>query len=322
MKRHSLWAWLNAARCIAAWSSLAGLAFAVEPQAKTASDQTPAAANGAAKDEPRFVRLTRDGDRRPLTMETAVVRYTSPARPGVEVDLVGAVHVGDEAYYDELNKLFEKYDAVLYELVAPEGTRIPKGGRKGPSTHPVGALQDGMSAILELSHQLVCVDYTKPNFVHADMSPEEFSKAMAERGESFFQLFLRLMGTGIAQNASGGAGGASDAALLMALFSKDRAMKLKTIMAEQFESLEGHMAALDGPEGSAIITERNKRCFAVLEKQLAEGKNKRIAIFYGAGHLPDMERRLIADFGFQRKSESWIAAWRLQKPAAASATDK
>jgi hypothetical protein len=307
MRRLSLSAWL-----LAAFWSLGGLAAASDPKAHDAAQGAAPAANA---EEPKFLRLQRDDQRRPVAMETAVVHYTSAARPDVEVHLVGAVHVGDKAYYDDLNSLFEKYDVVLYELVAPEGTRIPKGGRQGPSTHPVGALQDGMSTILELSHQLACVDYTKPNFVHADMSPEEFSKAMADRGESFFQLFLRLMGTGIAQNAAG-AGGTNDAALLLALFSKDRALKLKTIMAEQFESLEGFMAALDGPEGSTIITERNKRCFAVLDTQLAEGKNKRIAIFYGAGHLPDMERRLIADYGFQRTGESWIAAWRLQKPDA------
>ena len=70
-------------------------------------------------------------------------------------------------------------------------------------------------------------------------------------------------------------------------------------MAQQFESLEGSMSALDGPDGSTIITERNKRCFDVLDKQLAAGK-KKIAIFYGAGHLPDMERRLDSDYGFER----------------------
>ncbi len=282
---------------------LAGLARAAdEPKA-----------NVEKVEEAKFIRLTRDGQQRPLVMETAVVRYGSPATPGVEIDLVGAVHVGDRAYYDELNKLFEKYDVVLYELVAPEGTRVPKGGRKGPSTHPIGAMQDGMSSVLELAHQLNCVDYTKKNFVHADMSPEDFSKTMAERGESFFQIFLRLMGTGMAQSAGGG--GMSDSALLMALFSKDRATVLKTIMAEQFESLEGSMSALDGPGGSTIITERNKRCFEVLDKQLAQGQ-KRIAVFYGAGHLPDMERRLIADYGMKRGSETWLPAWQLQSPKA------
>jgi hypothetical protein len=75
------------------------------------------------------------------------------------------------------------------------------------------------------------------------------------------------------------------------------------------------MAALDGPGGSTIITERNKRCFEVLDKQLQAGK-KRIAIFYGAGHLPDMERRLTTDYRFRRSSESWIAAWQLQKAKA------
>jgi hypothetical protein len=133
-------------------------------------------------------------------------------------------------------------------------------------------------------------------------------------------LFLRLMGTGIAQNAAG-ASEVNDAALLMALFSKDRALKLKTLLAQQFESLDGALAALDGPGGSAIITERNKRCFEVLDKQLAAGK-KKIAIFYGAGHLPDMERRLIGDYRFQRTGESWIAAWQLQPPMGDNAAAK
>jgi hypothetical protein len=299
---------MNRLRLLACWvMAMLGLAGQV-----CAAD--PLAADGkAVAAESKFIRLRRDDDHRPVAMETAVVRYASAARPDVEISLVGAVHVGDKSYYDELNKLFEKYDVVLYELVAPEGTRIPRGGRKTPSTHPIGILQEGMGSVLELSHQLNCVDYTKKNFVHADLSPEDFNKTMNERGESFFQMFLRLMGTGIAQNAAGA--GVSDAALITALFSNDRAMMLKTVMAEQFESLDGQMSALDGPGGSTIITERNKRCFDVLGKQLEAGQ-KRIAVFYGAGHLPDMERRLAADFGFKRSSEAWLIAWRLQKPKA------
>jgi hypothetical protein len=278
-----------------------GLARAADETAKTA----------AGSDETKFIRVRRTDDNRPTAMQTALVKYIADKRPGIEIDLVGAVHVGDKAYYDDLNKLFEGYDVVLYELVAPEGTRVPKGGRKGPTTHPIGLMQEGMSSILELSHQLACVDYTKENFVHADMSPDDFNKAMENRNESFFQMFMRLMGTGMAQSA-GGAEGTSDAALLMALFSKDRAMALKTVVCQQFESMDGALAALDGPGGSAIITERNKRCFEVLDKQLEAGK-KKIAIFYGAAHLPDMERRLLGDYGFKRSGEQWLTAWQLKK---------
>jgi hypothetical protein len=294
-----------------AWSGLgtANLALAAEPQpAPVAKPALEKAAGERDDDETKFIRLRRNEDKQPVAMETAVFRYTSADRPGVSVDLIGAVHVGDQAYYDELNKLFEKYDVVLYELVAPEGTRVPKGGRKGPPSHPIGALQDGMSSVLELKHQLQCVDYTPANFVHADMSPEEFGKTMDQRGESFMQMFLRLMGQGIAQSASGGA---NDTAILLALFSKDRATQLKIVMAQQFENLDGQLAVLDGPGGSTILTERNRKCFEVLDKQLQAGK-KKIGIFYGAAHLPDMQRRLADGYGLKRSGEDWLAAWQLQ----------
>jgi hypothetical protein len=312
---------------VLAWLATLGLlvdqvVYAQEPAAPPADQKAPAAPaqepdakDGESKEtaQPQFVRVRRDEKGQPLAMETAVVRYVAAAdsNAGVVVDLIGAVHVGDKSYYDELNKLFESYDVLLYELVAPEGTKIPKEGRKGPSGHPIGAMQDGMSAILELQHQLDSIDYSKANFVHADMSPEEFAKSMEKRGESFMQLFFRLMGQGMAQNAS--KGGSNDLDLLVALFSKDRALKLKIMMAEQFNEIDGALAVLDGPEGSTILTERNKKCFEVLGKQLKDGK-KKIGVFYGAAHLPDMERRLLADHGLKRDTEQWLAAWNLTKP--------
>jgi hypothetical protein len=36
-------------------------------------------------------------------------------------------------------------------------------------------------------------------------------------------------------------------------------------------------------------------------------------VFYGAGHLPDMEKRLGADFGLKREGEKWLTAWSLEK---------
>jgi hypothetical protein len=304
MKRFYLLASLLPWLCLGA----EGPVRAADPQPAAATKPASEQAQGAPEEaETRFIRLRRNDEKQPVAMETAVVRYTSPERPGVSVDLIGAVHVGDQAYYDELNKLFEKYDVVLYELVAPEGTRVPKGGRKGPPSHPIGALQDGMSSVLELKHQLQCVDYTPANFVHADMSPEEFGRTMDQRGESFMQMFLRLMGQGIAQSASGGA---NDTAMLLALFSRDRATQLKIVMAQQFEHLDGQLAVLDGPDGSTILTERNRKCFEVLDKQLQAGK-KKIGIFYGAAHLPDMQRRLSDAYGLKRSHEDWLAAWQL-----------
>ena len=49
----------------------------------------------------------------------------------------------------------------------------------------------------------------------------------------------------------------------------------------------------------------------MLAEQIAAGK-KRIGIFYGAGHMPDMEKRLVADLGAERDAERWLVAWDLR----------
>jgi hypothetical protein len=68
---------------------------------------------------------------------------------------------------------------------------------------------------------------------------------------------------------------------------------------------------LEGPKGSTIIAERNKVALGVLRKQLAAG-TRRIAIFYGAGHMPDFEKRIGQDFGLVPVETRWLVAWNLK----------
>ncbi|MEX0679106.1 MAG: hypothetical protein WD063_18675 [Pirellulales bacterium] len=265
----------------------------------------------SAETRPKYIRLARGDSDELRALQTAIVRFKSAdaAKGDLAVDLVGAVHVGEKAYYEALNKRFQNYDVVLYELVAPDGTRVPKGGRA--SAHPVAILQNGLKDLLGLEHQLEHVDYTRQNMVHADMSPDDFARSMEERGESFMGMFFRMMGQAMAQQSLG-KNRTSDFDLLAAFFDRDRAGALKRVMAEQFENADGMMQALDGPDGSTIITERNKVALAKLADQIAAGK-KKIAVFYGAGHLGDMEKRLLADFQLRRASEEWLDAWNLEK---------
>lgn len=281
-----------------------------KPAAK--AEAQPEAPAPAEKQADRFVRIVKNDKQEPVALETAIVRYVSadPARKDLVVDLVGAIHVGDKSYYEALNKRFEQYDVLLYELVAPEGTKVPKGGRQGAPGSAISALQLGMKSILELDYQLEIVDYTKDNFVHADMSPEEFDASMKNKGESWMQMFFRMLGQGLAKQSSKKEG-ATDADLIFALFAKDRPLRLKRIMADQMEDLELQMAALEGPDGSTILTERNKKALTVLERELKAGKTK-IGIFYGAAHLPDMHERLINEFKLKRASEEWLPAWNMK----------
>ncbi|GAB4129915.1 hypothetical protein JCM17478_17260 [Thermopirellula anaerolimosa] len=246
-------------------------------------------------------------------MQTAIVTYRT--KPGMEqipadlqVDLVGVIHLGERAYYEKLNDILAKYDVVLYELVAPEGTRVPPGG--GQSNHPISFLQRGMTTILGLTYQLSVIDYQRDNFVHADLSPDEFTKSMEERGESLWAMALRSMGYQMAKNASGKAK-VSDADILAALFSKNRNLELKRAFARQLaEDPEGQIQAMEGPQGSTLIAGRNERVLEVLRREIAQGR-RRIAIFYGAGHMPHFHDRL-TEIGLQVTKTRWLNAWDLR----------
>lgn len=263
----------------------------------------------------RYIRILKK-DGAPVAMQTSVQRFVPQpgsawARLGVTVDLVGAVHVGEAEYYKNLNRIFAGYDAMLYELVAPEGTVIPKGGGKRGS-NPISALQGSMKQLLELEFQLEKIDYTKPNFVHADMTPEEMAKSMKDRGESVLTMLFKMFGAGFAQQARGKT---NDVEVLMALFAPDRTVRLKRILAKQVTDLETLNSALAGKDGSStLIGERNRKALAVMKREVEKRQRRRIAIFYGAGHLTDFERRLAKQFDLQPSGEPrWLTAWDLSK---------
>ena len=294
--------------------SLTAERLQAQPAAVAEAPQAEKAGQGE-----NWVRLRRDAKNKPLALEVAVVRYVSakeadqaPSKVKQYVDLVGAIHVGDLAYYEALNRRFRGYDVLLYELVAPEGTVVEQG-RGTSNAHPLGAMQNGMKSMLELEHQLEKVDYTRPNFVHADLTPDEFMQSMEDKNEGFVQLIFRMMGQGIAQQSQQAAQGESaDLDIFSALLSDDRPRKLKIALAKQFQSMESMLAGISGPEGSTLITERNKRALEVLRQQQAAGKQK-IGIFYGAGHLADMHERLVEEFELQPIGTVWLEAWNLRR---------
>jgi hypothetical protein len=149
----------------------------------------PALAAAQPTPEP-FIRIERDGNREPVALQTAIAKYVPVGSAGVEIDLIAVVHIGEQAYYRRLNREFEKYDAVLYELVAPEGTRPTRGGER--SDNPLAMLQQLMKLVLRLEHQLEVVDYGKTNFIHADLSLDGLRKAMKDRGEDEMTVILKV----------------------------------------------------------------------------------------------------------------------------------
>ncbi len=279
------------------------LAQDAPPTASAPETAASAPASRPASDE--FVRFVDEGEG-VGRLETAIVTYVD--EKGRQVDLIGAVHVGEPSYYKQLNEDFRDYEAVLYEMVKPKSA-VVKPGQKHDSA--LSKIQNTLRWMLGLEFQLDGIDYQAENFVHADLTPDEFMKSMEDKGESFLTLFWNMFTAEMARASSAKPeDAASSTATLLAFFSKDRARILKYVFGKQMSHLEEMAAGLEkGPNGgSTLVIERNKRALSVMKEQLEAGKT-RIAVFYGAAHLPDMEQRLVKEHGFMRTQTRWLTAW-------------
>jgi hypothetical protein len=263
-------------------------------------------------------------------LETAVVTYVkdlppdAAARPEegrgkargkrrsrVRVDLIAAVHVADGSYYRELQERFEAYDPLLYEMIKPADV-VPVPGER--SDNLLGAFQRGLKDMLGLEFQLDGLDYRKGNFVHADLDPETFFRLQREKGESALSLLWKAFRADLKAKASGeGRPEPNLFELLLAFSSSDRSRSLKLLLGRQMEGMERMMAGFEEEGGeSVIVAERNKVAVRALEQALRDGK-RRIGIFYGGGHMPDLERRLVRDLGFRKARAEWLVAWDIRK---------
>lgn len=226
-------------------------------------------------------------------LQTAITPY----QKGVQkVTLIGAVHLADEGYYVDLNERFKSFDCILFEMIGGEKAAQMKPGLK-PATG-IARMYQVLAAVLKLAEQRNIVDYSAKNFVHADLTREEFEALEKEKGES-------LLGFGM---KGGNTKDPKFQKLMDALLSGD-ANKVKLQLIGDLGKGDDQIDALAGK--SVIIDNRNAKALQVLQIALGKG-HQNIGIFYGAAHFPDLEKSL-REQGFQKGSQSWLDAWTVAK---------
>jgi hypothetical protein len=117
------------------------------------------------------------------------------------------------------------------------------------------------------------------------------------------------------QNRTAGSNGKSSASQMNStnLFEAlGDPLKMKRMMANQFADSGVIEMGMGSTLNQLLVVDRNAAALKVLQKEMAQGK-KKIAIFYGAAHMPDFEKHLVADFGMKKSKQVWIDAWDLTK---------
>ena len=77
--------------------------------------------------------------------------------------------------------------------------------------------------------------------------------------------------------------------------------------------MESMTAAMEGKDGSVILSGRNEVVAKKLREVLANKNQRRVAVFYGGAHMSGIETTLIRDLKAKASGETWLAAWTMPK---------
>jgi hypothetical protein len=268
-----------------------------------------------------FIRITRDSDGKPLTLETAIIDFEPRKNrqwfgKNRQVSLVGAVHIGEKSFYNTLNKELSTYDKVLYELLGPKGAKPAKA----PPGHVdlLSGFQYILTDYFSMSHQVDLIDYTPPNFVHADLAMPDLIKEGKKRGETpltigagllldFARTYNEITSTTAPSSNSNPINNALNAS----------PQELLVQLAESMAADNGKGIEIGETLSPYVLDIRNKEALRVLKQEYDKG-HKKIAIFYGVAHLPELEKSLQENFDLMKVRQQWVVAWKLDRKSESS----
>lgn len=264
-----------------------------------------------------------------IRLQIAIREFRPGRGKGPVVWLSAVTHLGETNYYRQLQKHLDEQELVLYEGVeaeadaggsparsSPSPPRSPHA--EGPAADPSPGLQAMMAASLGLAFQLAAIDYSRPHFRHSDLSLDQI--ATLTRGTSAapggepgardnLQMLLEVMSGDSLAGALAGF-----ATRLLGSSPKLRAFT-RLMLIETIGRLDGDLTQAEGLPRElrqlieVLLAARNEAVVNDLKQWLARKEPLRsISLFYGAAHMPDLEKRLVRQLNYRLTGEQWLTA--------------
>lgn len=269
----------------------------------------------------QFLRYVAPAPGKPGGLDVATTWYEHP-KGGPRVALVGVVHIAEKSFFREVMQVLERNDVVLYEGVKgkdQDASTFQQKSKEGEN--PIRDLQGKLAKWFDLAFQLDEIEYTRPHFVHADATPKELGIEMpskdgeTETGDGEAEKETAPMIPGLP-----GAGGQDPMAMIKSLGPLlDQMMAnpaSRNMMKRTFAQVMGSgrvdqmMTQVMPGMSEVLLTRRNKIVVTRLAEQLKKDVDS-IAVFYGAAHNGDLEKRMIEELGYKRAGAKWYRAWHL-----------
>lgn len=211
-----------------------------------------------------------------------------------------------------LDKATGKYEVVSLGADGAEGgeggaSDLKLSDQKPLSKAERGAggagIQQQMADAMGLSFQLKVMDHSRANWRNSDMSVDQVQERLEKAGAGADQLFKMLDGSSMFAKLAG---------VLLEFVKASPSMQsmMKIMMIEMLGRADELMAAQAGAKlMSVIVDDRNAVVIEDFKRILADEPGVRaVGIIYGAGHLPDLQKRLAAETGYEPVSTEWRRA--------------
>jgi len=239
---------------------------------------------------------------------------------GPTIWLAGVSHVGDGDYYHRIQNFLDEQSLVLFEGIS-ERNRGKVGTPPDPApasgiASPRSSLQSEMANSLGLVFQLESVDYSRAHFRNSDLSVQELRDVLASlpsNGEGASRGFETLLSAMEGDSLLGTV--VRFGLRFMGASPKLRAMGRLALL-EMLGRLKGDIASMPGmtPDLAqllqVLIEKRDERVVLDLRKELDSARtDDSITVFYGTGHMPDMEKRLRQELKYRPANEVWFTAF-------------
>jgi hypothetical protein len=267
-----------------------------------------------------------------VQLQIALRKFVPSRHRGPAIWLASVMHVGEPAYYRALQNFLDTQTVVLYEGINPNAhphhvheAAAPFTPPPAPAATPAGAnagysMQSTLARSLGLVFQLDAIDYVRTNFLNSDLSIAQIQRIMdgnragstpgqKSGGNATFDTLLQIM------DGSSFLGSLFKVGLQIIAGSPQMQAVAKLTMIEAIGQLKGDMSDVQGlpPDWKelikVLIQARNKNLMADLKSELKKvPRDGSIAVFYGAGHMDDLQKRVTGELHYRPSDETWLTA--------------
>ena len=258
------------------------------------------------------------------------LRSFVPPRPTAPVICLAAVaHIGDSNYYRALQQHLDEQPLVLFEGVGRPDAGDEPAPAKGSGPHNPwmrhatedSSLQSTMASSLGLVFQLEAIDYDRAHFRNSDLSLRQIQRLLSgppagapgggdAKPNAQFAVLMQVM------DGHSLLGMIAQFGMRLVGSSPKLQAMTKLMLIEVFGQLNGDFTKMGAasPEIKellrVLIESRNQ---VVLDDLKAELKKARpptsLAVFYGAGHMGDLEKRLTRELHYRPRADRWLTAF-------------